>query len=111
MGWSTFFKGTSLNASLYWRNTSDVIESVSTIEEGVTNTTFRNVSSSTSIGLNLFGSTHITPKWSVNGSVSLYYYRIKTHSANQYSYEHCIYNLTKTSNLAFGDDFDPSVFA
>src|SRR3546814_7972391 len=58
LGWSTFFKGTSLNASLYWRNTSDVIESVSAIEEGVTNTTFRNVSSSTSVGLNLRSEEH-----------------------------------------------------
>ncbi|QEC54028.1 outer membrane receptor protein involved in Fe transport [Anseongella ginsenosidimutans] len=111
LGWSTFFKKTSLNASLYWRNTSDVIESVSTIEEGVTSTTFSNVSSSTSVGLNLFGSTQITPKWTVSGSVNLYDYRIKSNVDNQYSNESFMYNLNMNSNLSFGEGFSASLFA
>lgn len=110
LGWSTFFKGSSLNASLYWRSTSDVIERVSTIENGITSTTFRNISSSNSIGLNLFGSTQINPKWSLSGSVNLYDYRIKSNVDNQYSNESFMYNINMNSNLSFGDGFSASVF-
>ncbi|HYH55393.1 MAG TPA: outer membrane beta-barrel family protein, partial [Anseongella sp.] len=110
LGWSTFFKSSSLNASLYWRSTSDVIESVSTIEGAVTSTTFRNVSSSNAIGLNLFGSTQINPKWSVSGSVNLYDYRIKSNVDNQYSNESFMYNINMNSNLSFGEGFSASVF-
>ncbi|MFS8616238.1 MAG: TonB-dependent receptor [Solitalea sp.] len=111
LGWSTFFKGTSLNASLYWRNTSDVIESVSSIQDGVTHTTFANVSSSTAIGLNLFGSTQLMPKWTVSGSVNLYDYRIKSNEDNQYNNSSFMYNLNMNSNYSFGDGFSASLFA
>src|SRR5690606_3358117 len=81
------------------------------VENGVTSTTFRNVSSSTSIGLNVFGSTQITPKWSVSGSVNLYDYRIESNTDNQYNNESFMYNINMNSNLSFGEGFSASLFA
>ena len=72
--YSTFAKGNSLNASVYWRQTGNAIESVRTVDTlGVGRTTFLNIAANRTVGLSVFGSVQPTAKWRVNGNVNLYY--------------------------------------
>lgn len=88
LGYSTFVKTTVINASLYYRYTQDIIETVvSPAVDPVTNAnislaTFKNVGTNSSFGMNLFGSVNPITKLTLRGNLNTYTYSLSTNSAN-----------------------------
>lgn len=82
LGYSTFIKGSIINASVFYRNTKDVIESSITpiFEEGLNKnlTTYINVGTSKSYGLNVFGSYNPKPKWTLMANLGLNTYDVSS---------------------------------
>jgi ferric enterobactin receptor len=69
VGFNGFFKGTVLNASLYYRYTKDVIQSFITIrEDGVSVNSFDNIGYNNTAGVNLFGQVVLFSKLTIRGS-------------------------------------------
>lgn len=74
LGYSTFFKGTMVSFSGFFRNTTGSIQSVRTIQDnGVIYTTYDNIGHENAVGTNIFTNISISNKLSLNGSVDLYY--------------------------------------
>lgn len=86
LGYSTFIKGSVINASVFYRNTSDVIESAiqPIVENGVSKNlvTYLNVGTSKSYGFNVFGSYNPKPKWTLMTNLGLNTYEINSAEKN-----------------------------
>jgi len=86
LGYSTFIKGSIINASVFYRNTKDVIESSirPITEDGVNKnlTTYINVGTSQSYGLNVFGSYNPKPKWTLMANFGLNTYDVSSTQNN-----------------------------
>ncbi len=79
LGYSTFLKGSIINASLFYRNTENVIENIYTDGgAGSIITSYANVGNTQSYGVNLFGSYNPTPKWTLMSNVAVNTYEIKS---------------------------------
>jgi len=82
LNYNTFVKKSSINASVFFRRTTDIIERFLSIQEidgipGVSVTTFRNIGTSNSIGSNFFVSTKFFKIWTLRGGLNAF-----TYSAN-----------------------------
>ncbi|MCH6199401.1 TonB-dependent receptor [Aquiflexum sp. LQ15W] len=74
MSYSTFFKGSNLNFTSYFRNTSGSIQPVRTVrEDDIIFTTFENIGQEKAYGLSVFANVNLSGKFSVNGSVEGYF--------------------------------------
>jgi outer membrane receptor protein involved in Fe transport len=80
LGYSTFIKGSIINASVFYRRTHDVIESAirPVVEDGVNKnlTTYINVGNSKSYGFNIFASYNPKPKWTLMTNLGLNTYEV-----------------------------------
>jgi ferric enterobactin receptor len=82
LGYSTFIKGSVINASVFYRTTGNVIESsfAPILENGVPTerilTTYINVGRSESYGFNIFGSYNPKPKWTLMANAGLNTYEV-----------------------------------
>lgn len=75
LGYNTSFKSNSVNASLYWRQTNNAIERITTVDaEGISRSTFQNISRNAAYGLSLSGNARPTTKMQINGNLNLGYY-------------------------------------
>lgn len=73
LGYSSFWKGTMMNTSFFYKHTTDVIESVLSVDSnGRSMTTFKNMSRVNSYGLNLFGSISPISKLTIRGNINMY---------------------------------------
>jgi len=73
---NTYLSGVVLNASVFYRQTNDVIERFLTvIDDGVSYTTFQNVGTAKAYGFNLFSSGTIAKKLKVRGGINLENYQ------------------------------------
>lgn len=81
IGYNTFIKSTSINATVYARFTDNAIQSYSFSDGNVLNTTYGNIGRNYSYGGSIFGSTKITPKWNISGNVNVYYIILESTSA------------------------------
>ncbi|NRB64254.1 MAG: TonB-dependent receptor, partial [Saprospiraceae bacterium] len=73
---NTFLNGVVLNASVFYRQTNDVIESyLSVIDDGVSYTTYQNIGTAKTTGFNLFSSGTIAKKLQVRGGINLENYQ------------------------------------
>lgn len=73
---NTYLSGVVVNASVFYRQTNDVIESfLSVIDDGVSYTTYRNVGTAKSYGFNLFSSGTIAKKLNIRGGINLENYQ------------------------------------
>ncbi|WP_343535054.1 TonB-dependent receptor [Pedobacter sp.] len=78
LGYSTFIKGSIINASLFYRNTKNVIENINQDDaSGKILTTYANVGTTQSFGANLFASYNPTPKWTLMTNMGVNTYEIR----------------------------------
>lgn len=74
LGYSTFFKGTMVSFSGFFRNTTGSIQAVRTVAANdVVYTGYDNIGHENAIGTNIFTNISISNKFSLNGSVDAYY--------------------------------------
>jgi outer membrane receptor protein involved in Fe transport len=74
VGYSTFIKGTVINFTSFYRNTTGSIQSVRTIrDDGVIFTTFENIGREQAIGGSVFFNINASNKLSFNGGFDTYY--------------------------------------
>ena len=85
VGYSTFIKGSIINASVFYRNTGSVIENanqVDALDPQKVLTTFINVGTSESYGFNVFASYNPKPKWTLMSNVGLNTYQVVNNVTN-----------------------------
>ncbi|WP_192823536.1 outer membrane beta-barrel family protein [Rufibacter sp. LB8] len=129
VGYSNYFKTSSVNVSLYWRQTNNAIENVRTLVDdanvqpnapeeylrrsGNSYTTFFNIGKNATYGLSFSGNTKPMPKWNIGGSLNLNYIdltsTIQSNAAWQYSFNvNTGYDFGKNLALqAFGSYSSP----
>jgi outer membrane receptor protein involved in Fe transport len=74
LSYSTFVKGSSVNFTSFFRNTTGSIQPVRTIQDNdIIFTTFENIGREQAIGLSVFSNINLSGKFSLNGSVDSYY--------------------------------------
>jgi outer membrane receptor protein involved in Fe transport len=102
MGYSTFIKGSVINASVFYRNTQDVIESkIAPIEGNRNLTTYDNIGTSKSYGFNVFGSYNPKPKWTLMANFGLNTYEVNNTSNDVNTGTFLNYNAFMRSAYAF----------
>ena len=119
LGYSTFVKTTVLNASLYYRNTQNVIESFVTQGTDLTTgsvvniQTFNNVGTNNSIGMNLFGSINPVQKLTLRGNLNVNTYNVNTEtnlSSLNNDETHLVYNAFISGSMNFKGGFVAETF-
>lgn len=74
LGYSTFIKGTTLNFTTFYRNTTGSIQPIRTVQtDGIIYTTYENIGQEQAIGGSLFANVNINNKFSLNGGFDTYY--------------------------------------
>ncbi|MBC8987697.1 TonB-dependent receptor [Pedobacter sp. N36a] len=87
-GYSTFIKGSVINASVFYRTTENVIESAILPIDGTAATgqrfltTYLNIGRSQSYGMNVFASYNPKPKWTLMTNLGLNTYEVNNSSSN-----------------------------
>lgn len=72
LGYNTLIKGVVLNASFFYRRTTDIIERFLEInDEGISVTTFKNIGTNNSFGVNFFTSFKIKKILTVRGGINV----------------------------------------
>ena len=75
LAYNTYIKGVVLNAAVFYRQTNDVIEPFTTIEDdGLSIQSFRNIGLNKSYGMNFFASGTIKKKLTIRGGANLFNY-------------------------------------
>ena len=75
MTFTFFIKKVMLNTSVFYRHTSDIIESYLIVDdEGISNTTYQNIGTNNSIGTNVFSSATLFKVWTLRGGFNLFSY-------------------------------------
>ncbi|TKC07944.1 TonB-dependent receptor [Pedobacter polaris] len=79
-GYSTYIKGSIINASVFYRSTKNIIEAINKndLSSGKILSTFENVGTTQSYGFNLFTSYNPTPKWTLMSNIALNTYEINS---------------------------------
>ncbi|HEY4653238.1 MAG TPA: TonB-dependent receptor [Cyclobacteriaceae bacterium] len=74
LSYSTFAKGTTLNFSGFFRNTSNAIQSVrEVVGDNVIRTTYQNIGQEDAYGLSVFANVNLGGKLSLNGGTDVFY--------------------------------------
>ncbi|WP_347160107.1 TonB-dependent receptor domain-containing protein [Pontibacter chitinilyticus] len=102
LGYSTYFKTTSISASLYMRQTDNAIETMPYLEDSTTVITFANIAKNKTYGISLFGNTKPTNALTVGGSANVYF--VDLHSQD-YANSGWMYNINLNSSYDFGKGF------
>ncbi|TXK27724.1 TonB-dependent receptor [Pontibacter qinzhouensis] len=104
IGYSTYFKTTSLSASLYMRQTDNAIETLPYLEDdSVTVITFRNIAQNKTYGINLFGSVKPVNDWTISGSSNIYF--VDLNSQQYGSNNGWMYNINLNSAYQLGKGY------
>lgn len=108
LGYTTFIKGSMINASVFYRRTGDVIEGIYIPSERLT--TYDNVGNNRSFGGNVFGSYNPTPKWTLMGNFSLYSYDVTNANSNLSTGLYANYSVFGRSALSFNGGWSTELF-
>ncbi len=103
LGYSSFRGAVAFSLTGYFRYTKDVIQSVLTVlPNGISATSYQNLGHSQNAGINGFGSIAVLPKWTVRGSVNVYFSQLNGVVQNvATTNEGWNYNLTLMSSWQF----------
>jgi len=111
LGYSTYFKQTSINVTGYMRQTDNAIEPIASIEtvtdsEGnekdVTVLTFNNIAKNKTYGVSLFGNTKPTNNWTIGGSSNIYYVDLNSLYNSNSGW---MYNINANTSYTFPKGF------
>ncbi len=108
LGYSTFIKGSVINASVFYRNTQDVIESVFNPDQRLTS--YLNVGTSKSYGFNAFGSYNPLPKWTLMANFSLNSYEVKNPNTDISTGVYANYTAFLRSAISFTGGWNTEIF-
>lgn len=79
LGYSTMLGNSTLNIAPFYRRTGNAIEAYTTVgTDGVSRSTYGNVATNNTLGLNLFGSTRFFDRWTINLNGNIYYKMLKS---------------------------------
>ncbi|MEJ8757119.1 TonB-dependent receptor [Pontibacter sp. H259] len=107
LGYSTYFKQTSISVTGYMRQTDNAIEPIASIEkvidtEGnekdVTVLTFSNIAQNKTYGVTLFGNTKPTNNWTIGGSSNIYYVDLNSKYNSNSGW---MYNINANTSYTF----------
>ena len=113
LSYSTFFKsGTSINTSVYWRQTNNSIQSYILPSDGVVNTTtFGNIGRNASYGMSVFGNTKFLKKGNISGNVNVFYTDLESASEDlKAANASLMYNTNLNLSYAFDKGFSAQMF-
>jgi ferric enterobactin receptor len=114
LSYNTFVKGVSFNSSVYYRFTDQIIENFLTItEDGISETTFRNIGVNRSVGVNFFTSFAIKKFVNLRAGFDLFTYNAESRASDlQLSRDAVLFNtnLNATFNLPQDFKFEASGF-
>jgi outer membrane receptor protein involved in Fe transport len=108
LGYSTFIKGSVINASVFYRTTQDVIESLFIPEQKLT--TYSNVGKNKSYGANIFATYNPLPKWTLMGNFSLNTYDLINNQTNQRTGVYVNYSVFARSAISFKGGWNTELF-
>lgn len=108
LGYSTFIKGSMINASVFYRNTQEVIESV--FNPGQKLTSYFNVGTSKSYGFNTFATYNPLPKWTLMGNLSLNSYEVLDPGTNLSTGVYANYTVFLRSAIGFTGGWNTEIF-
>ncbi|WP_128543078.1 TonB-dependent receptor domain-containing protein [Larkinella soli] len=108
--YSISIKQTSLNASLFLRQTNNAIESITTVDDqGVLRQIFQNVAQNSAYGVNLSANAKILKQWSVNGSLNVFYNVLESAELKMRN-EDWMYRVNLNSTIDFGKGIKMQLF-
>lgn len=112
VSYGMFVKGASINASVFYRKTTEIIESFLTIdEEGVSTTTYRNIGENDSYGINLFSSVTLFDIVTIRGGLNIYTYNSEgTINGNKLSRDAVVWDGNLNGNIKFGKGWTVDMF-
>ncbi|QPH41259.1 TonB-dependent receptor domain-containing protein [Pedobacter endophyticus] len=115
LGYSTYIKGSVINASVFYRRTADVIEgSVSsfTDENGATKTlsSYLNVGTAQTYGANVFASYNPKPKWTLMTNLGVNTYEVSNSETGLSTGTFLNYNIFGRSAYGFGKGYNFELF-
>ena len=118
LGYSTFIKGSIINASIFYRQTNDIIESFYSTRSSLVNgvqtktgfTTFQNIGTSESYGFNIFGSYNPKPKWTLMGNFGLNTYEVFNEQTSVSTGTFANFNVFVRSAFSFKGGWNAEVF-
>lgn len=114
LGYSTFIKGSAINASVFYRRTGGVIESsITPFREGgldKTLTTYINVGTAQTYGANLFGSYNPKPKWTLMTNLGVNTYEVSNTQTGVSTGTFLNYNIFGRSAYGFGKGYNFELF-
>lgn len=114
LGYSTFIKGSVINASVFYRRTGGVIESsiIPLKENGFEKTlsTYINVGVAQTYGANVFASYNPKPKWTLMTNLGVNTYEVSNSLTNVSTGTYLNYNIFGRSAYGFGKGYNFELF-
>ncbi|RYY13533.1 MAG: TonB-dependent receptor, partial [Chitinophagaceae bacterium] len=108
LGYSTYIKGSVINASIFYRNTKSIIESVYMPIQRLT--TYLNVGTNETYGMNVFGSYNPLPKWTLMANVGLNSYEVNDPVQNISTGTYMMYNVFARTAVGFKGGWNTEAF-
>ena len=114
LGYSTFIKGSVINASVFYRRTANVIESsiIPFTENNIdkTLTTYINVGTAQTYGANVFASYNPKPKWTLMTNLGVNTYEVSNAQTGVSTGTFLNYNIFGRSAYGFGKGYNFELF-
>lgn len=113
LGYNTFIKGIVLNGSIFYRRTTDIIESFTTLNSDtqVSETFYLNIGKNDSYGFNFFGSATFWKIWVIRGGINVFTYDTESTTAGiNLQNSAVLWNGNVSSNLSLPDNWKVEVF-
>lgn len=108
LGYSTFIKGTVINASVFYRNTKAIIEHYYFPAQKLT--TYLNLGKSESYGMNVFASYSPIKNWNLITNIGVNSYEVKDPLTNKSSGTHLNYNIMGRTSLILKKGWNTEAF-